>query len=70
MVGAVAEPDDAAGDDGDADVLEHEGIEAELDGIEGEVLFDVVGKGREEHPAVLAVVVAAEAGVGLVVEDE
>ena len=68
FVFSVAEPDDAAGDDGDADVLEHEGIEAELEGIDGTVFFREVGKGSGEHASVLAVVFVLEAGVGLVVE--
>ena len=69
LIVAVAEPDDAAGDDGQADVLKHEGIEAELDGVEGKVFLDEVGEGREQHASALAVVVVLEAGVGFVVED-
>lgn len=42
------EPYYAAGYDGDSDVLQHEGIETKLYGIEAEVFFYEVIEGREQ----------------------
>jgi len=69
LVLAVLEPNDAAGDDGDADVLEHEGIEGELYGIEREVFLGQIGKRFAKHTAPFAVEVVGKVGVGLVVKD-
>ena len=62
------EPHDAAVDYGQADVLKHQGIEAELYGVEAEVLLYHVAERWQQRAPEATVVLVLKAGVGLIVQ--